>query len=157
MKRLALLLFFLVLSVTMISLVSGVSAQPSIPNLQGTWDCSLSVTDQKWDGSKEVTNMKKNGYISQSSYEPYQPNLFMPSDGSTEGEGPFEGLVQGNIFFFSKIYQKDDLIIGREIITGTVNKSLNSISGNGMGFYYNPDLDTWSYKMKCKKLSNNVP
>jgi len=131
-------------------------AQPTIPNLQGTWEASFSGKDTDWYGQQEWLGGKSILFIYQKPYEPNTPNLtIIPQD---DPEDPFQGFVQGSVFSFYKNNQHGEPNLGREIIIGKVNTGGNSLSGLGIGFDSNTDWGSaWYYKFGAKKISDSVP
>jgi hypothetical protein len=133
-----------------------VFAQIQIPNLQGTWELSISGKDTGWNGQTEGIRDKGILFIYQVSYEPNVPNLTaIPEDDPAD---PFQGFVQGDQFSFYKNNQHGDPNLGREIIVGKINKKGNALAGKGVGFDSNPDWGSaWSYTFRAKKISDTVP
>jgi hypothetical protein len=135
---------------------STISAQPTTPNLQGTWECTVSGTDTEWKGEKKSTKFQGTLYIYQIPLVPNEPNLTIQSE--DDPEDPFDGFVQGMTFSFYKNNKHGDPNVGREIIIGTVGKKLTTLKGSGTGFDSNTDWgSTWSEKISCKKISDDVP
>lgn len=131
-------------------------AQIPIPNLQGTWQLSISGKDTVWNGQTE--GMKDTGklFIYQSPYESNVPNITVVPE--NDPEDPFQGFVQGNQVSFYKNNHHGDPNLGREMLVGKINKKGNSLTGKGIGFDSNTDWGSaWSYTFRAKKISDTVP
>lgn len=131
-------------------------AQIEIPNIQGTWEVSISGKDTSWSGQAEGMKDKGKLFIYQSLYQANVPNLSAIPEG--DPDDLFEGFIQDKQFSLYKNNQHGTPNLGREIIVGKLNKKGNVLSGKGMGFDSNTDWgSTWSYNFQAKKISDTVP
>lgn len=131
-------------------------SQIQIPNIQGTWQLSISGKGTGWNGQTE--GMKNTGklFIYQTSYQSNVPNLTAVPENDLED--PFQGFIQGNQVSLYKNNQHGDPNLGREILIGKINKKGNALTGKGMGFDSNTEWgSTWSYTFRAKKISDSVP
>jgi hypothetical protein len=132
-------------------------SQLDIPNIQGTWEISVSGSEINWNGGKDAYKQNVTVYIYQTDYTPNTPNLtLVPAD---EPTAVFQGIVQGTQFAAIKTKEDDDNL-GYEMITGTITikKTSMTIKGTNMGFDTNPDWGgTWLNKISGKRVSPSVP
>ncbi len=138
--------------------ISGFSfAQIAIPNIQGTWQVSISGKDINWTGQAEGIKDKGNLFIYQREYDsPILPNLTVVfEDAPTDS---FQGFIQGNQFSFYKNNPYDGASLKREIVIGKLSKKGNALTGKGMAFDSNPKGgSTCSYNFRAKLISGSVP
>lgn len=157
MKKLSLQLTVSALLVLTLFFVADLAfAQVQIPNLQGTWQLSISGKDTSWNGQMEGMKDAGNLFIYQSSYEQNVPNLIaVPEDDPGD---PFQGFVQRDQVSLYKNNQHGVPNLGREILVGKINKKGNVFAGKGVGFDSNPEWGgVWSYNFKAKKISDTIP
>jgi len=143
-------------ALTAVLLLPLALAELPIPNLQGTWECTVYNKLRDWKGEVTQEEIRDTIYIYQDPYVPNEPNLtiVIPSD----PDDPFQGFVQGKMFSFYKNNQHGEPNLGREIIAGKVKKRGKKLVGKGVGFDSNPEWGgTWWYKFEAVKVSDDVP
>jgi len=151
----------LVAATSFVALAAMVSAAPalaelSIPNLQGTWECTVYSETRDWEGEVTQEEIQDTVYIYQVPYVPNEPNLTVVI--SSDPDDPFQGFVQGKTFSFYKNNQHGEPNLGREIMVGKVKKRGTKLVGKGVGFDSNPGWGgTWWYKFEAVKTSDDVP
>lgn len=152
---------FLMISAFLFSvmvMIQAAVAELFTPNLQGTWEYSLALVDEEWTGETSHETAKGIGYIYQKDFASNVPNLLLTSE--ADPDNPFQGIVQGRKFSFYKINHHGEPNVGREIITGEIDKGsgVKLLRGQGVVFGSNSEWGTvWSYNLLLKKISDEVP
>jgi hypothetical protein len=125
-------------------------------DLSGEWVFSIINTDKIWDGSAQVKVSQHNATILPVEFsDDTEPNYYIDLAGTDDD---FIGFVRENTFAFYKENLDNcggpEVNFGREIITGIIFTSVESIIGKGMGFDSNIECGgTWFYQFRGKKYN----
>jgi hypothetical protein len=137
-----------------------IAATQEAVNLTGTWELSLTLFGDEWDGGKYVERGKDyEFYICHTPEIPWDyltPNLlFYFTDDPND---PFYGFAQGGFFGLFKEnvgHLEPDINLGREMMIGKISRDGTVLKGDGIGFdsnYYRGSI--WTYNIKAEKIGD---